>query len=174
MSLLDLMQEIKESGFDPRKDSAGGQSRIPVGEYAAILEKVDANVAESGWEYIQLIMEILDGEFAGQKEYVSVHFMEEWKGKETPKFVLSRNLKLVRKLATFGKVKQKAEDYEDFYSIAEMLKKAIGAQVTLEIKETPNKKDPSNPYRNYDFFELDDIAKQAMETPDIDDDDLPF
>ena len=66
--------------------------------------------------------------------------MEDWKGKETPKFVLQRNLKLARKLATFANIKQKATDWEDGYSIAEMLKPAVGLQVTLEIKETKNKK----------------------------------
>ena len=41
MSLLELMQEIKESGFDPRKDSASGNSRIPVGEYPVVITALD-------------------------------------------------------------------------------------------------------------------------------------
>lgn len=173
MSLLELMQEIKESGFDPRKDSASGNSRIPVGEYPVVITALGFNIADSGWEYVQIQCEILDGEFAGQTEYFSIHFMEDWKGKETPKFVLQRNLKLARKLATFANIKQKAADWEDGYSIAEMLKPAVGLQVTLEIKETKNKKDPDSPYRNYDFFELEDTTSTARAT-EIDDDDLPF
>lgn len=173
MSLLDIMQEIKESGFDPRKDAAGGSSRIPAGEYPVVVTDLGFNVADSGWEYIQIQCEILDGDFAGQTEYVSIHFMEEWKGKETPRFVLERNLKLARKLATFAEIKQKAADWEDGYSIGEMLKPAIGLQVMLDIKETKNKKDPDNPYRNYDFFELDDTL-QVKKPTEISDEDLPF
>ena len=52
----------------------------------------------------------------------------------------------------------------------------------MKITESPNKKDPSSPYRNYDFAESDIKVEQAKAPQDpfanaadnIDDSDLPF
>lgn len=50
----------------------------------------------------------------------------------------------------------------------------------MTIKETPNKKDPDNPYRNYEFSAGKKIEKPqpvfgtSETTTEVDDDDLPF
>lgn len=172
MGLRDLANDVL-ANFDPKKDdpNAGG-SGLPDGEYDVTLEKVEYKVYESGWEALSFMHEVTVGESAGRKEFINLGF-----GGKTPEFVLQKNIKLVAKLASVIGLQLTDEDWEDEESLASAFKDGEGSQYLLTITSTPNKKDPSNPYKNYDFIaydEEDGAPEFEGESIDISDEDLPF
>lgn len=176
MSLLDLAKEIKQN-FDPSTDKVnGGADKIPAGEYDAVVSKVEFANYDSGWENVVVTMEIIAGEQSGRKELVSFSFIEEWNGKEIPKFVLERNMKLAQKLAFVGEYQFTEKDFDDTYSVAEALKNTVGTQLVLTINERKNTKKPDEPYREYEVDGYEPAPNFAPE-PDKNfptDEDNPF
>lgn len=172
MSLLDLAKEIKQN-YKPETDKINGNDPIPAGEYDGVISDVKYFFSEtSGWENVNIDVEITTGEQAGRKERVSFSFIEEWNGKPIPDFVLKRNMKTAQKLAYLGGYEFKETDFVDTNSVALALKNIIGTQLILTIKETKNKKDPSNPYRNYEFDEYPNFGPDNASQ--IGNDDVPF
>ena len=176
MSLLDLARETKET-FNPETDTLD-QTGLPAGEYDTIIKKVRFDVAPSGWEQMTFEYEVLVGEFAQRVEFVSVHFNEVWKNKEMPKFVLERNMKLVQKIAYISGYQFKQNDFDDLTILANSLQEIVGTQMLLKVKVSPNKKDPSNPYRSYDVEgyseEIELPEPPVEESIQLSDADLPF
>lgn len=173
MSLLDIATELKESGFDPKKDKVNGNSRIPAGEYNVIIDSIQYSIADSGWESMNIKTIVLDGQFKDRVELINIHFMEVWKGKETLPFILERNLKLAQKIGAFAGIKFKKSDFEDGKAICDALQPAEGLMMVLEIKESENKKDSSNPYRNYEISETEMVGSKEPDF-EIDEKDMPF
>ena len=175
MSFLSIAQEIKESGFDPRKDSANGPAKIPAGSYSAILKKAEFGIAESGWESILYEFEIRGGEFNGRKELAGFGTLPTWNGKDL-KWSVERMLKFFQKALTLADDAPMKKDFEDGVSLAEALqRKAVGSYYTLVIAETKGKN--GNVYRNYDLEEDQAAAENPLGAKgpmEIDDDDLPF
>lgn len=172
MSLLDLAKEIKQN-FDPSKDKVGQSQvqRIPAGEYEIVIKDAGFYLSDrSGWEQVVVDCEILHGDFAKRVERVTFSFIEEWNGKPIPKFVLERSMKYAQKLAFIADYRWKNADFEDTRTVAEALKNVIGTEMLLTIIETENKKDPSNPYRSYEF-EPNITSESAFE---LTEDDVPF
>ena len=49
MSLLDIATDIKNSGFNARKDSVNeGSQNLPEGDYTVILSDAQARISDSG------------------------------------------------------------------------------------------------------------------------------
>ncbi|MGX7174501.1 hypothetical protein [Enterococcus ratti] len=177
MSLLDLAKEIKNN-FDPATDKVNsGGDKIPAGVYDAVIANVEFQNYDSGWENIVVTTEITTGELSGRKELVSFSFIEEWKGKEIPRFVQERNMKLAQKLAFIGEYAFKETDFQDTYSVALALKNIIGTQLLLTIKERKNKKDPENPFREYEvdaYPKAPNFAPEEKRNDFPSDEDMPF
>lgn len=173
MGLRDLANEIL-AGFDPKTDdpNAGGNSGLPDGEYDVTLSNAEHKVFNSGWEALSFENEVTVGESAGQKEFINLGFDTT----KTPEFVLQKNIKLVAKLASVIGLQLTDDDWEDETTMAAAFKDGVGSQFVLAITSSPNKKDPSRPYKNYDFIAYDDPADQPVDTStiDISDEDLPF
>ena len=168
MGLRDLANEVL-ADFDPKTDdpNAGGFDGLPDGEYDVALEKVEHKIFKSGWEALSFSNEVTTGEASGRKEFVSLGFDEN----AVPAFVLQKNIKLVGKLASVVGLQLTDEDWEDEETLAAAFQDAVGSQFILSITSTPNKKDPSKPYKNYDFIPYDDPATAAVDIPD---DELPY
>lgn len=61
-------------------------------------------------------------------------------------------------------------DLQDEYSTADALARGVGAQFQMKLTISENKKNPSYPYRNYEF----ESFGNPNITPDMDEGDLPF
>lgn len=173
MGLKDLANEVL-AGFDPKTDNpnAGGFDGLPDGEYDVQLEKAEHKVFQSGWEALSFSTEVTVGEAAGRKEFISLGFDES----AVPSFVLQKNIKLVGKLASVIGLQLSDDDWEDETTLADAFQDGLGSQFILSITSSLNKKDPSKPYKNYDFIPYDDVegAPSADTSIDISDEDLPY
>lgn len=171
MSLKDYAQKVLEN-FDPKKDdpNAGSNNGLPEGEFDVVLNNVEFKVFEkSGWEALSITLEVTVGEYAGQREFINLGF-----GEDLHEFVLSKNIKVVSKLASVIGLVLTDEDWEDEQTLAAAFKDSIGSQFVLTKTLTPNKKDPTRPYANYDFVAYDEEDMQAIESVEVSDEELPF
>lgn len=174
MSLRDLANDVL-SKFDPKNDDPNaGEMNLPDGEYDVTLANAEHKVFNSGWECLSFENEVTVGEMAGRKEFINMSFDQA----KTPEFVLQKNIKLIAKLAAIVGIQLTDDDWEDETTMAAAFKDALGSQYILKVTSSPNKKDPSKPYRNFDFIEYDDPADNPNPeydgTIDISDEDLPF
>ncbi|MBO1087636.1 DUF669 domain-containing protein [Enterococcus hirae] len=172
MGLKDLANEVL-AGFDPKTDdpNAGGFETLSDGEYDVQLEKAEHKVFQSGWEALSFAMEVTVGEAAGRKEFVSLGFDET----AVPNFVLQKNIKLVGKLASVIGLQLSDDDWEDEETLAQAFQDGLGSQFVLKITSSPNKKDPSKPYKNYDFIPYEDQSEFSnVDVSDISDEELPY
>lgn len=151
MELADKAQEILK-GFDPKKDSPNNSNqKLPDGEYDMVLNSVTHKVSErTGTEWVSLECEVIAGELSGRKEFVGMFFGT---GNE---FVTNKAIKSIAQAASVFEIELTNEDWEDEHTLVEGLQPAIGSQFLLKVVSTPNKKEPTNPYRNFDFIGYED------------------
>lgn len=171
MSLKDYAQKVLEN-FDPKKDdpNAGSNNGLPEGEFDVVLNNVEFKVFEkSGWEALSITLEVTVGEQAGQREFINLGF-----GEDLHEFVLSKNIKVVSKLASVIGLILTDDDWEDEQTLAAAFKDSIGSQFILTKTLSPNKKEPTRPYANYDFVAYDEEDMQAIEAVEVSDEELPF
>ncbi|WP_282803963.1 hypothetical protein [Secundilactobacillus kimchicus] len=162
-------------GFDAKHDAVSAPQGLPAGDYTVSVSDIAHRAFNSGWDAFGVTFEVVEGESVGRKENVNISFAETSKaGKAIPEFVLDRNVKLIAKLGAMMNIGITGEDFAaenetDIHEhLAQKLRPGLGTIVILKIIETPNKKDPQNPYRNYDFEE----AEQPAEL-DVTDNELP-
>lgn len=187
MSLQDILNETKKN-FDPKKDSINSSfDKLPEGTYTVTLDHTNHFVSKtSGFEQLSFKMMVIDGEHASQSEFVGVNLATKKKdGSPMPDFVVTKNMRM---LVTIGALvgltitdEMVIGNETDVY---EKLQEAFvpykGKLLKMTIKESPNKNDPQNPYRNYEFSEAEDASnndpfpKQNNDEIKIEDDDLPF
>lgn len=171
MSLKDYAQKVLEN-FDPKKDdpNAGSNNGLPEGEFDVVLNNVEFKVFEkSGWEALSITLEVTVGEYAGQREFINLGF-----GEDLHEFVLSKNIKVVSKLASVIGLVLTDEDWEDEQTLAAAFKDSIGSQFVFNKELTPNRNNPKRPYANYDFAAYDEEDMQAIEAVEVSDEELPF
>lgn len=190
MSLQDVANGIMESGWNAKTDSANdGFDNLKPGTYEVMLDKVNHAAFPSGYECINFSFQVIAGADAGRKEFVHVNLADKKKdGSPMPDFVVSKNIKLLFKIAALSELQLTPDDLAgDETGIYERVVAKFnagheGQVMQMKITESPNKKDPSSPYRNYDFAESDIKVEQAEAPQDpfanaadnIDDSDLPF
>lgn len=166
MSLAELASESLK-GFDPKTSSLTGNEQLPTGKYNTIVNKIEHRVYKSGYECMVFSFKVVDGEYASRVEFVNISLAEvSTKGNPIPDFIISRNIKTIQKIAVLTGVQLDWASYtgnetDTYEKMAPAFKSAEGMEIGLEIQESPNRKDPSNPYRNYDFFE----SELQIETP---------
>ena len=192
MSLLDALNEVKKSGFDPKtgKEYNAFES-IPAGTYKVSLDGVTHNV-KGDRDFLMLSFLVIEGKYDGKTESVFPTLAQETAtGKAMPQFVLARSISMLQVIGEMVDTPIPDSDFDhenetDAYEdIAATLHPAIGKVLEMTIKESPNKKDPDHPYRNYEFSKAeqpktldvtdnqDPFASQA-DNVEISDDDLPF
>ena len=171
MSLRDAMNKATE-GFDPKNDSVNKFKGLESGKYTVVVAKVENHETPWNAEQLNFELEVVDGESAGQKEFLQIG-LDELTSKGNPNPMLETNLRLVSKLAAILGVEIPDEVWDDDTLIYENLAKAfapaVGRTMIMDLKVRPNKKNPQYPYRNYDF----DEAEQP-ETLEVTDDEMPF
>lgn len=155
------------SNFNAKKDNINGQAELPAGTYNTILERAEHRVYQSGYDCLLFVLTVIDGEYVGRKEFVRASLATKKKdGTDMPDFVVSRNIKLIAKLSAQVGLAVTPEMFagnetDCYEKISQALYPYKGKPLTMVITESPNKKDPSNPYHNYDFGP----AKNAMQMP---------
>ena len=156
MGILNTLNAIKQEGFDPNKDSIGGNASLPSGNYPVKLLKSNVAVTKSGRTQLHIVLEVVSGEHKGRTENMFLGFES-----DLPKFVLENNGKYLMKLAALSDVQFTQNDLQTEQDTAEKLKDGIGKQFFMKLNVRPNKNNPDFPYRNYDFEALPQVENEA-------------
>ncbi|NRO27731.1 single-stranded DNA-binding protein [Lactobacillus helveticus] len=193
MSLLDALNEVKKSDFDPKKGKEyNAFENIPAGTYKVSLDGVTHNV-KGDRDFLMLSFLVIEGKYDGKTESVFPTLAQVTStGKPMPQFVLARSISMLQVIGEMvdTPIPDSCFDHENetdaYEDLAQVLTPAKGKILTMTIKESPNKKDPDHPYRNYEFsraeqpkkIEVDDkqdpFAGNTGSDVEITDDDLPF
>lgn len=171
MSLVDRVQKVNET-FDATKDNPNAAANIPAGSYNVLVDGVRVFISEkTGYHGLRLSFEVVDDEYAGRKENTIINYDElSPNGKQIPDFIINRNIKVTSRFANAVGIQLQLEDWaDDETSLANALHTSVGKVILMHITESPNKKDPANPYRNYDF----EPSDMNIEAPEISDDEMP-
>lgn len=171
MSLRDAMNEATKN-FDAKNDSVNKFEGLPSGDYIVAVTKVEDSTAPWGAEQLSFVLEVVEGEHAGSKEFLRIGLDEVTKtGKPNP--MLETNIRMVMKLAAVLGVEIPEQAWDDdsmvYANLAEVFNTVVGKTMTMKLTVRPNKNNPQYPYRNYDFEEAD-----QPETEEVSDDDVPF
>lgn len=133
MSLMDLAAGILEEGWDPKKDSVNEWDNLPDGTYYAMLENVEWRVSDSGFEWLNLVFEITDGEHEGKKFFGMISFNNEQ--------FQARNIKLAMQTAAAVGVTLQPEDFaEPETALVEAFQDGLGQEVDLTLTTWTSKK----------------------------------
>lgn len=176
MSLLDALNEVKKSNFDPKKGKEyNAFENIPAGTYKVSLDGVTHN-AKGNRDFLMLSFMVVEGKYEGKTESVFPTLAQVTStGKPMPQFVLARSISMLQVIGEMVDTPIPDSDFDhdsetDAYEdLANTLAPAKGKILMMTIKETPNKKNPDHPYRNYEFSR----AEQPKELP-VDDNQDPF
>ena len=171
MSLRDAMNDVAKN-FDAKKDSINEFKGLPSGDYTVAVSKVEDSTAPWGAEQLSFVLEVVEGEHAGSKEFLRIGLDEVTKtGKPNP--MLETNIRMVMKLAAVLGIEIPDAAWDDdslvYENLSKVFQAGVGKTMTMHLKVRPNKKNPEYPYRNYDF----DEAEQP-ETTEVTDDQMPF
>ena len=193
MSLLDAVNELKKSGFDPKKGKEyNAFENIPAGTYKVSLDGVTHN-AKGDRDFLMLSFMVVEGKYEGKTESVFPTLAQVTStGKPMPQFVLARSISMLQVIGEMVDTPIPDNDFdhdsetEAYEDLANTLTPAKGKILMMTIKETPNKKNPDRPYRNYEFSRAeqpkelpvdnnqDPFAGNAGSNIEISDDQLPF
>lgn len=176
MSLLDALNEVKKSNFDPKKGKEyNAFENIPAGTYKVSLNGVTHN-AKGDRDFLMLSFMVIEGKYEGKTESVFPTLAQVTStGKPMPQFVLARSISMLQVIGEMVDTPIPDSDFDhdsetDAYEdLKDTLEPAKGKVLMMTIKETPNKKNPDRPYRNYEFSR----AEQPKELP-VDDNQDPF
>ena len=158
MSLLDAVNELKKSGFDPKKGKEyNAFENIPAGTYKVSLDGVTHN-AKGDRDFLMLSFMVVEGKYEGKTESVFPTLAQVTStGKPMPQFVLARSISMLQVIGEMVGTPIPDSDFdhdsetEAYEDLANTLTPAKGKILMMTIKETPNKKNPDRPYRNYEF-----------------------
>ena len=192
MSLLDALNEVKKSDFDPKKGKEyNAFENIPAGTYKVSLDGVTHNV-KGDRDFLMLSFLVIEGKYEGKTESVFPTLAQVTStGKPMPQFVLARSISMLQVIGEMVDTPIPDSDFDhdsetDAYEdLKDTLEPAKGKVLMMTIKETPNKKNPDRPYRNYEFSRAEqpkELSVDDKQDPfagqnngiELTDDDLPF
>lgn len=171
MSLRDAMNSVAKD-FDAKNDSINKFEGLPSGDYTVAITKVEDSTAPWGAEQLSFVLEVVEGEHAGSKEFLRIG-LDEVTAKGKPNPMLETNIRMVMKLAAVLGINIPDAAWDDdsmvYENLAKVFQETVGKTMIMKLKVRPNKKNPEYPYRNYDFEEA-----EQPESPEVDDDNMPF
>lgn len=170
MSLRDAMNNVAKD-FDAKNDSVNKFEGLPSGDYVMAVTKVEDSTAPWGAEQLSFVLEVVEGEHAGAKEFLRIGLDEVTAtGKSNP--MLDTNIRMVMKLAAVLGVEIPDEAWDDdsmiYANLAKVFSPTVGKTLTMKLNVRPNKKNPQYPYRNYDFEEAEQPTESEVS------DEMPF
>ena len=192
MSLLDALNEVKKSDFDPKEGKEyNAFENIPAGTYKVSLDGVTHNT-KGDRDFLMLSFLVIEGKYEGKTESVFPTLAQVAStGKPMPQFVLARSISMLQVIGEMVDTPIPDSDFDhdsetDAYEdLKDTLEPAKGKVLMMTIKETPNKKNPDRPYRNYEFSRAEqpkELSVDDKQDPfadqnngiELTDDDLPF
>lgn len=193
MGLSSVLKKLSQENFDAKKGKINGREELPDGKYTVILKGVTHSVGKnSNQDFLMFSLQVLEGEHAGAVESIFPTLAETTsKGNPMPDFVLDRSVKTIKVIGAMVGLNVPDECFlsssesENYENIAQAFQNAnvIGETLMMSITSSPNKKNPDQPYRNYEFTSAEKPkAVEVTEDPfadtsnaiEITDDDLPF
>lgn len=179
MSMTDILKKLNSGSFDPNKGKIKDETSIPDGTYNVSMSQVTHGMwKNSNTDYIRFDMTILDGKEAGRVEFITPTLAQKTsKGNPMPDFVLNRSIQTIKIIGAMvgyqvsddpfiTAITNETQAYED---LKNGFLPYVGKTLQMTIKNTPNKKNPDHPYRNYDFAKL-----EQPKVADVDDKQDPF
>lgn len=167
MNLRDIANKTLD-GFDRKNGRLNEYEGLPGGDYLVMIDRVNNQVTPWNSEQISIRVEVLDGDYAGRKDFVNLS-LDETTSTGKPNPVLAQNIKLIAKLAANTGIELQDNDWDDLETLANALAPAEGRTLLMHLKVNENKKNPKYPFKNYDFEETDEI-----EVANLNEEDLPF
>ena len=157
MSLLDVLNEMKQDGFDPNENKGGSFEDLPDGHYMTSLTGATHNF-KNNRDFLMLTFTVESGEYKGRKQNIFPKLETVTvKGTPMPAGVLKREIGNLQILgaclespvpdACFAHATT-SEAYEDLADFFQDLK---GKRVLLTKKTKPNPRNPKYPYENFYF-----------------------
>lgn len=157
MSLLDVLNELKQDGFDPNENRGGSFEDLPDGRYMTSLTGATHNF-KNNRDFLMLTFTVESGECKGRKQNIFPKLETVTvKGTPMPAGVLKREIGNLQILgaclespvpdACFAHATT-SEVYEDLADFFQDLK---GKRVLLTKKTKPNPRNPKYPYENFYF-----------------------
>ena len=109
MGLRDAAAKALE-GFDTKKGNVNSFEGLPSEDYVVMIDNIKNQDTPWGSEQLSIRVQVLDGEHAGQKEFVNLS-LDETTAKGNPNPMLGRNIKLIAKLASNSGIELQDEDW---------------------------------------------------------------
>jgi hypothetical protein len=94
MGLLDTLNQLKEEGFDAKKDKISTSSKLEPGNYPVRLKSAQADVSKNGQTQLAITLEVVSGKDKNRLEIIYMSFDE-----GLPAFVLEKNGRTLLKIA---------------------------------------------------------------------------
>ena len=171
MSLLDVLNEMKQDGFDPNENKGGSFEDLPDGHYMTSLTGATHNF-KNNRDFLMLTFTVESGEYKGRKQNIFPKLETVTvKGTPMPAGVLKREIGNLQILgaclespvpdACFAHATT-SEAYDDLQDFFNSLK---GKRVMLTKKTKPNPRNPKYPYENF-YFDKCETVKQAPDQVD--------
>lgn len=189
MSMLEVLKSLEEEHFDAKKGKVSNDVELlPAGTYTCLLKGVTHN-QKNGRGFLMFSLEVAEGDYAGRTEAIFPTLEQTTsKGNPMPDFVLARSIKTIKIIgAMVGLDVPNAcflsDDADVNYdSIEKAFDGFEGKMLQMTIKLSPNKKNPDQPYRNYEFApteqpkvaEVQDDPFAQAAGAEVSEDDLPF
>ena len=149
MSILNRLQAVKDSGFNPG-DAINTSTNLETGIYPVRIKQADRQEFK-GQERTSVVLEVVSGNHKDRLEFLELNFND-----TLPEFVLEKNGKILLTLIDILGVNPTKEQLQDTEGLVEYFQSQIGKQLKMDLKLTKNKKNPQYPYRNYEFSSLEE------------------
>lgn len=189
MSMLEVLKSLEEEHFDAKKGKVSNSiETLPEGTYNCVLKGV-THRAKNGRGFLMFSLEVVDGDYAGRTESIFPTLEQTTsKGNPMPDFVLARSIKTIKIIgAMVGMDVPNAcflsDDADANYDAIEKAFDGFeGKMLQMTIKLSPNKKNPDQPYRNYEFAPAEQPKVAEVKSDpfaqvagaEVNEDDLPF
>lgn len=189
MSVLDVLKSLEEEKFDAKKGKvSNGLEALPEGTYNCVF-KGATHRAKNGRGFLMITLEVVDGDYAGRTESIFPTLEQTTsKGNPMPDFVLARSIKTIKVIGAMVGLDVPNQCFLDddadvnYDSIEKAFDGFEGKMLQMTIKLSPNKKNPDQPYRNYEFGQVEQPkVAEVQEDPfaqaagaEVEESDLPF
>lgn len=167
MSILNTLQSVKDSGFNAG-DAINTSTGLQTGIYPVRIKQA-ARQEFNSQERTSVTLEVVSGDHKDRLEFLELNFND-----SLPEFVLEKNGKILLTLIDILGANPTKEQLQDTEGLVEYFQSHIGKQLKMDLKLSPNKRNPQYPYRNYEFSKLDDNPFSDVEVGGGDVDELPF
>lgn len=164
MTLLDLFNEANQ---DLEKN--GGKvnqqfKQLDSGRYAVELTDVQHQVTKRGQEQLSIRLKVVAGKDEGVNEFVRLN-LDSSVSEAMAKRHMATVIQLSRVCGIMITPEDVNENLTDVYErLALKFQAGLHRRFTMDLKVSPNKKNPDYPYRNYEFLSG-EVVNQEMQQP---------